>query len=323
MPDAEGNCVFAHPDVDLPNMAALTTLRGRNPRLLILLSIGGWSGSEFFSDVAESDSARKRLSASCVAMVQKYSLDGLDIDWEYPVTGGKPTDHKRASDKDNFVFLLKQIRADLDAVSRARNLLLTIASTCYRNHLNDLSVKEMSGVLDWFNLMCYDMNDIEPKLTSHGSALFSWATHKANTDAAKYANCDAAVRWYVAQGVPTEKIILGVPFYGQIWAGVPNKNDALYQHYRTRPGDDGTLSFREIEESYLPTYSRHWDDQAKVPWLYKKETKLMISYEDPESIAAKARYVIQQDLGGIMFWDLGQDDSRSTLLGAIYRQLPH
>jgi hypothetical protein len=41
--------------------------------------------------------------------------------------------------------------------------------------------------------------------------------------------------------------------------------------------DSGTLSFREIEQSYLPTYSRHWDNQAKVPWLYSKQTKTMIT----------------------------------------------
>jgi chitinase len=313
--------VFPHPDVDVPNLAELKTLRVRNPHLLILLSVGGWSGSEFFSDVASVDSARRQLSASCLALVQKYGLDGLDIDWEYPVTGGMPTDHKRESDKGNFVLLLKQMRGDLDAFSPGRHLLLTIASTCYRNHLNDLSAKEMSSVLDWFNLMCYDLDDMEPKLTSHGSALFSWATQRTNADAAKYANCDAAVRWYVDQGVPTEKIVLGVPFYGQVWAGVTDANDGLYEPYSTRPEDDGTLSFREIEESYLPTYSRHWDDRAKVPWLYNKATKIMISYEDPESITAKAKYVIRQELGGMMFWDLGQDDGRSTLLGAIYRQL--
>jgi chitinase len=323
MPNAEGDCVLAHPDVDLPNLSELKTLRVRNPGLFILLSVGGWSGSEFFSDLAFVDSARRRFSASCLALVQKYGFDGLDIDWEYPVTGGKPTDHKRASDKENFVLLLKQIRADLNASAHGRVPLLTIASTCYRNHLNDLSLKEMSAALDWFNLMCYDLDDMEPRLTAHGSALFSWRTQNTNFGAAKYANCDAAVRWYVDRGVPTDKIVLGVPFYGQIWAGVPETNAGLFEPYRTRPGDDGTLSFREIEREYLPTYRRHWDDQAKVPWLYKKETKIMISYEDPESIALKVRYVIQQNLGGMMFWDLGQDNNRATLLGAIYQQLAH
>jgi chitinase len=321
-PTAGGDCEMPHPDVDMQNLRALNTLRKGNPHLLILLSVGGWSGSKYFSDVAAYSSARTRFSASCLRIVKKYTLDGLDIDWEYPVTGGKPTDHKRSGDKQNFVLLLKQLRSDLDAFGHERHLLLTIASTCYRNHLNDLSLTQMSDVLDWFNLMGYDFNEMEPKRTSHHSGLFGWAEGKEiNADASKYANSDAAVRWYLAHGVPSEKIVLGVPFYGQVWASVPATNEGLYQRYKDRPGEDGTLSYREIEQSYLPSYTRHWDDHVEVPWLYNKETKLMISYEDPQSIAVKARYVIQKHLGGMMFWDLGQDDSRSTLLDAIYKQL--
>jgi chitinase len=88
-----------------------------------------------------------------------------------------------------------------------------------------------------------------------------------------------------------------------------------------RPVEDGTVSYRKIEEHYLHGDARHWDNQVKVPWLYDKKTNIMISYEDSESITVKARYVIEKHLGGMMFWDLGQDDSRSTLLGVIHRQL--
>jgi chitinase len=321
-PTARGDCEIAHPDVDISNLLALKSLRAQNPRLLVLLSVGGWSGSTYFSDVAATPSARRHFSTSCLQIVEKYGLDGLDIDWEYPVTGGKPTDHKRISDKENYVFLLKQLRSDLNAFGHERHLLLTIASTCYRNHLNDLSLKEMSDVLDWFNLMGYDFNEMQPKHTSHHSGLFAWPmTSELDADASKYANSDAAVQWYLTHGVPSEKIVLGVPFYGQVWASVPDENEGLYEPYRGRPGEEGTLSYREIEQTYLPIYTRHWDDQVKVPWLYNKETKIMISYEDTQSIAVKAQYVIQKHLGGMMFWDLGQDDSKSTLLDAIQRQL--
>jgi len=321
-PTARGDCELAHPDLDIPNLLALKSLRAQNPHLLVLLSVGGWSGSTYFSDVAATPSARNQFSASCLQVVEKYALDGLDIDWEYPVTGGKPTDHRRRSDKNNFVLLLKQLRSDLDAFGHQRHLLLTIATTCYRNHLNDLSLKEMSDVLDWFNLMGYDFNEMQPKRTSHHSGLFAWPmTSELDADASKYANSDAAVQWYLNHGVPPEKIVLGVPFYGQVWASVPNENEGLYEPYRGRPGEDGTLSYREIEQTYLPIYTRHWDDRVKVPWLYNKQTKIMISYEDTQSITLKAQYVIQKDLGGMMFWDLGQDDSKSTLLDAIHRQL--
>jgi chitinase len=321
-PTARFDCEMAHPDVDIPNLLALKVLRTKNPRLLVLLSVGGWSGSTYFSDIAATASARQQFSTSCLEIVQKYGLDGLDVDWEYPVTGGKRTDHKRKNDKENFGLLLKQLRADLDAFGHDRHLLLTVASTGYRNHLNDLSLKEMSDVLDWFNLMGYDFNEMQPKRTSHHSGLFAWSTtSKLDADAIKYANSDAAVQWYIDHGVPPEKIVLGVPFYGQIWANVPDENNGLYEPFKGRPGEEGTLSYREIEQAYLPVYARHWDDQVKAPWLYKKETKVMISYEDPESIAAKAKYVIQKRLGGMMFWDLGQDDSKSTLLGAIHEHL--
>jgi len=321
-PTARGDCELAHPDVDVSNLHALKSLRVQNPRLLILLSVGGWSGSTYFSDVAATFSTRKRFSASCLHMVESYGLDGLDIDWEYPVTGGKRTDHKRRTDKENFVLLLKQLRTDLDASGHEHRLLLTIASTGYRNHLKDLSLKEISDVVDWFNLMGYDFNEMQPKRTSHHSGLFAWsATSKLDAGAIKYANSDAAVQWYLDHGVPPDKIVLGLPFYGQVWANVPDQNDGLYEPYSGRPGEEGTLSYREIEQNYLPIYTRHWDDQVKVPWLYSKATKTMISYEDPESIAVKAKYVIAKHLGGMMFWDLGQDDTKSTLLNAIHRDL--
>jgi chitinase len=313
---------MAHPEVDVPNLQLLKIQRERNPHLLVLLSVGGWSGSRYFSDVAATPSGRSRFSASCLKIVEEYGLDGLDVDWEYPVTGGKATDHKRKSDKENLVLLLKQLRSDLDALPHPQHRLLTIAATGYRNHLNDLSLKEMAAILDWFNLMGYDFNEMQPNRTSHHSGLFAWpTTQPLNAEAIKFANSDAAVQWYLDQGVPPAKVVLGLPFYGQGWVNVPDQNHGLFAPYRDRLGEDGTLSYREIEQSYLPAYTRYWDDQAKVPWLYNKRTKIMISYEDAESIAAKAQYVIQKQLGGIMFWDLGQDDSKSTLLKAIHKGL--
>jgi chitinase len=321
-PTSTGTCELAHPAIDVPNLQALKILRAKNPQLFILLSVGGWSGSTYFSDLAATSSARRKFAASCVQLVEKYGLDGLDIDWEYPVTGGKPTDHKRKNDKDNFVLLLQQLRGSLDSSGHGRHLLLTVATTCYRNHLNDLYLTAMANFVDWLNLMGYDFNEMQPNRTSHHSGLFSWSPISTlDADAIKCANSDAAIQWYLDQGVPPEKIVLGVPFYGQIWANVADTNDGLYQPFKGRPGEDGTVSYRDIKTSYLPVYTRHWDGRVEVPWLYSKETKIMISYEDPESITRKAKYIVQRNLGGMMFWDLGQDDEHATLLESIYQQL--
>jgi GH18 family chitinase len=213
VPTAEGDCDMAHPDVDIPNLKSLKSIRAKNTRLSVLLSIGGWSGSRYFSDVAATSSRRSRFSLSCLKILHRYDLDGIDIDWEYPVSGGKKTDHRRERDKENFLLLLRQLRRDLDALHRERRPLLTIACTGYRNHLDDLSAKEMADVLDWFNLMGYDFNEMQPDRTFHHSGLFESATTGAlNADAIKFANSDAAVRWYLGHGVPPAKIVLACHF---------------------------------------------------------------------------------------------------------------
>jgi hypothetical protein len=85
-------------------------------------------------------------------------------------------------------------------------------------------------------------------------------------------------------------------------SGHPSEIKASY--FLTRFSVSFIPNTQGFQESYLPVYTRHWDDQVKVPWLYDKQTEIMISYEDPESIAVKAKYVIQKHLGGMMFWDL-------------------
>ena len=54
-----------------------------------------------------------------------------------------------------------------------------------------------------------------------------------------------------------------------------------------------------------------------MPWLYDAETQIMISYDDAESLAAKAGYVREHGLGGVMIWELKADDADSTLLTAL------
>ena len=75
---------------DKKNLAALRKLRTRNPQLKLLISVGGWSDSKYFSDVASTKARRETFAASCAAFVSEYGLDGVDLDWEYPVSGGAP-----------------------------------------------------------------------------------------------------------------------------------------------------------------------------------------------------------------------------------------
>jgi chitinase len=132
-------------------------------------------------------------------------------------------------------------------------------------------------------------------------------------------NTDAAVRWYLSNGVPAQKIVLGVPFYGTVWTGVSAKDHGLFQSFTGREGEGDGVPYRKIHHE-LASYTRFWDEKAQAPWLYSS-SGVMISYEDEQALTEKVKYVWQNHLGGIMFWEISEDDEDFDLLNAIYTQM--
>ena len=133
----------------------------------------------------------------------------------------------------------------------------------------------------------------------------------------------SAVRAYLAAGVPANKIVLGAAFFGRGWAGVKNANNGLYQPHAPRAPkgtwEAGVFDYKDLAAKYIGKgrFGRHWHAEAKVPWLFDAKRGIMISYDDPESLRAKARYVNSLRLGGMMFWELSADTPDSALLTAI------
>jgi chitinase len=127
---AGGECVSSDPARDDANWQALQTLKQAHPQLKVLISVGGWSQSGLFSDVAASAEARTHFAESCASFVTAHGFDGLDIDWEFPVEGGLPTNHTRPDDGLNFTGLLAELRRALVAqgATDGRRYLLTIAA---------------------------------------------------------------------------------------------------------------------------------------------------------------------------------------------------
>lgn len=318
--DENGNCLLAHPDVDESNFAVLRSIKVAHPNLHLLLSVGGAPPSTFFSKVAASERRRMKFAQSCVELAIRNGFDGLDVDWEYPVNDGIPGNALRREDRDNFVSLLKTTREFLDRRMGRKHGLLTAVTTAYWNHLQDLDVSEIAPYLDWFNVMAYDLSDMNPQYASHSSSLFAWRkTSHEKAGAQALANADAAVKWYFSNGVPAEKIVLGVPFYGTVWTGVSATNHGLFQSFTGREGEGDGVPFRKVHRE-LASYTRFWDEKAQAPWLYSS-SGVMISYEDEQSLTAKVQYVRQNRLGGIMFWEISEDDEDFDLVQTIYTQM--
>jgi len=288
---------------DEQNFAYLTALRKQNPSFTVLVSVGGWLWSNNFSDVSLTPQSRSLFIQSVMDFLLRYDLDGLDIDF-------------RSEDGHNFTKLLKELRDQFDqeTAKTHRRLYLTIAAGASSDYLAHTEMKQVQKLVDTVNLMAYDY--VEPgdePLTGHHSPLF---TNPA--DVRNYSS-DASVRAFEEAGVPADKILLGVPFYGHVWGDVADRNHGLLQP--GKPVPHAYAPYSAITATMLNNgYVRYWDPVASAPYLYNSEKHIFVSYEDTESLAAKGRYVLAHKLGGIMFWDYS-GDSAGALLGAINQSL--
>jgi chitinase len=314
----------AGPDGLRGNFRQLQILKERYPHLRTLISMGGWTGSGGFSDAAATAAGRRVLAASCIELfLTRWPgvFDGIDIDWEYPVHGGLPENGYRPEDRRNCTLLFEELRRQLDDLGSAtgHRYLLTAALPAGKSlPMSTFEVPEIAAILDLINVMTYDISGSATSgVTNFNAALRASGTAPETSDEHRYQNVEGTVAAFVEAGVPREKLIVGMPFYGRGFTGVPEKNNGLYQPF------SGSMSARyhEIAADYLPTFQRHWHNEAEVPWLYSGERQVMLSYDDPESLGRKADYINEHGLGGAMFWELSGDDAEWSLLTALASRL--
>ena len=296
---------------DAENFKTLAALRRTHPHLKVLVSVGGWTWSGGFSDAALTSTARRRFVDSAVDFVVRHDLDGADIDWEYPGLPGYGNVH-RAEDRQNFTSLMRELRAALDARGRRmkRAYLLTLAAGASSDFLAHTEMDRVARVADLVNLMTYDF------LVPPGDGV---AGHHANLYAsaadAKGQSADRAVRAFLAAGVPADRLVLGVPFYGRAWTIA--EGEGPYGP-GTAPGDRVDTSYGALAAALRQgAFVRRFDAQAHAPYLWEASRRLFVTYDDPESLALKAAYVRRHGLRGMMFWELG-DDPTGALLEAIH-----
>jgi len=313
-----GVCASGSPVDSGGNFAELARLKQRYPHLKLLVSIGGWTGSGKFSDAALTDSSRRLFTESAIDVFirQRAGLfDGLDIDWEFPVAGGMKGNVERPVDKENFTLLLAELRRQLDAqgASDGRRYELAIAASARPSEIANVEVARIVPLLDFINVMTYDYHS-GSRRTGFNSPLYA-----AKGDPTPALNVDVTIRAFLDAGVPANKLLVGIPFYGRAYGGVPSINDGLFQptsgrpaNWRERDGDWNVLSQTRLKD---PKYVRHWESSSRVPWLYDSTTRTWVSYDDPQSVAEKVRYVRERGLGGVVIWELGGDDG--SLMRAI------
>ncbi len=305
---------LGYPDIDEKNILELNKLKEVNPNFKTLIAIGGWSWSGRFSDMASTEKSRIIFAESVVDFITKYNFNGVDIDWEYPVSGGLPTNTRRPEDKQNFTLLLKTLRQKLDEQSQknGKQYILSFAGAAGSWYVNNIEPKEISQYVDYANIMTYDIYGTWDQHTNFNAPLY---TSSISSPGLKW-SVDLSIKTWMNAEFPKEKLIMGVPFYGYIYKAVSDENHGLGQTY----SGGASINYANIVANYLnnPSYIRYFHSESLVPWLFDGST--FISYEDEQSMAYKAQYVKQNSLGGAMIWELSQDPNR-VLLNALYQGL--
>lgn len=257
----------------------IVRLKEINPKLRVLLSVGGW-GSGGFSEMVATKEKRRLFAEDCRRVVQEFALDGIDIDWEYPTSSAAGISSSKR-DKRRFTLMMKEIRK---AIGEDKDL--TLATVCSAKYVNFRAIRKY---IDFVNIMSYDMGSGD----KHHAALFP-------SDNTGGCTTSEAIVAHLKGGVPHDKLVVGIPFYGR----------GLERYYKS-------LRYSQIDQ--VQGLSKSWDEAAQAPFLSDSTGRFVFGYEDPRSIDLKCQYLNALHLRGAMYWEYSGDNENGDLRKAVYK----
>lgn len=289
----------------------------------VSFAIGGWEDSKYFSLVLNRDASRNLFINEIERIIETYDFDGVDIDWEYPITGGAV--QGIPEDRENYVTFLRALRQKL-----GRNRLLSIAAGAGQESFTGFDVKNILKYVDWIGVMSYDF---------FGAWDSQWGAyvgpnaplyHSAPPGYSGKLNVNWAMKQYTCIGAQPNKIVMGIPFYGRFWyKTVAGKDEKNYPIFRTAEMDSshgtygGSAAYWELLDEWNingnAVYEKHWDKRSMTPWAINNG--LFVTYDNEKSIAAKVQYANGHNLVGVMIWAVDQDSTDHELLGTVFNSL--
>nr|WP_218883287.1 glycoside hydrolase family 18 chitinase [Spinactinospora alkalitolerans] len=315
------------------NFNQLRKLKEEHPHLRVNLSIGGWTWSKNISDAVRTQESRERMVSSCIDMFLRGNLpvfdgaggpgsaygvfDGIDLDWEWPGSEGHPDNTFRPEDKENYTALVAEFREQMDALEAetGRTFELTSFMPADPEKVDaGFEVAEIMPDFDFVTVQGYDFHGGWEDTANHQSNL----TLVEGDPGPRAFSAEIAIEAWIDRGADPEDLVLGVPFYGRGWTGVPAgpNGDGLFQQATgpaPGPYEDGIDDWKNLKD--LQGYTLHRDDAAGTAWLYDGST--FWTYDDEVSMRQKVEWAQDRGLGGIMAWSLDGDDAQGSLMTAV------
>lgn len=235
------------PKIPADKIEKLQANRDPIQRVRFILCIGGWERSKNFAGVVGSLDRRRRLAVSVHQYCVQHGISGVDLDWEHP---------KNELEEQGYAELLEELQTELGP--------------------DDIGVSLTMAAWQKLPPSAFDFVD-----AVHVMAYDNRGRHST------FESAKADVQKLIDQGIPAEKIILGMPFYG-----------------RDTTKRDTVLTYGEIVSKYKPAA-----DADEVGTLY---------FNGPNTIRQKTAFALEKNLGGVMVWEIGQDaKGKDSLLKVI------
>ncbi|KXN73983.1 glycoside hydrolase family 18 protein [Conidiobolus coronatus NRRL 28638] len=294
-----------------------------------LISIGGWSGSLTFSTIAKDPSLTEEFIQNALHFVRPggYNLDGIDIDWEFPVWHGNESNERDPNDTANYLILLRKLRDALDREFGPGRKLITAAVRIEpffdpnRQPMTDVSA--FGQVFDFITIMAYDIHGPWSSTTGP-NAPFQTDSRDSNTF------CFAqSIQSWLRAGFPANKLVGGLAFYGRSSTAcvdmlqcpgniyVPKESRVPKgDKFDTGEGDNcsGVWKYASMREHIIELggYAKNgwvsqWDQGTQTPWVFNPQTRVFITYDDVNSIGIKVNHAKQWGIRGVMIWEMSMD----------------
>ncbi|KAH8410068.1 hypothetical protein KR009_005600, partial [Drosophila setifemur] len=295
---------------DIDNRFYERVLEYKQKGIHVTIAVGGWNDSlgNKFARLVLDQNARARFIKSVLSFVKKYGFDGLDLDWEYPVCWQVDCARGDPKEKEGFAALV----IELSLALKPKGLILSAAVSPSKMVINaGYDVPQLSRYLDWIAVMTYDFHGHWDKQTGHVSPLYHM-----EGDANPSFNSNFSIHYWLDQGTPADKLIMGMPLYGQSFS-LSDQAHCSLNDMSIGPGQAGTytrsggfLAYYEIcEKIGNGGWSVVRDTEGRIgPYTFNGNQ--WISYDDVEDIRRKAQFIKQLKLGGGMVWALDLDDFR-------------
>ena len=248
-----------------------------------LLSLGGWGNHVGFEVISGDPLLREIFIYNLVSILLVNNYDGVDLDWEFPDSN---------TDRENLNLLVSDMDSIFFSINPEWIISMAIPVSNWWGQWHDFESLEQH--VDFFNAMTYGTHGDWSSHVGHLAPLYPSPPDDLD------GSCDENMNYlHFSRGIPKDKINMGMPFWGLKWEA-SNINEPF-------ANNSENIFYYDIPELINNGWSYQWDGDALCPYLVKDDGSLVITYENPESIAFKCQYVIEEGLGGVMIWALSYD----------------